>query len=333
MRFLDSNYVRKINELGYLRQADAMPNITPNNIGMPAGILSQVSVEVAETILAYRSGDEALGGRRKLLDWEQQDYYLPLVEKTGSVEPYSDFDDSVASGLNVTFGRTGHYLFSTSYNVGEREAMQLAQGNINSDNYLISASLEALAVELNRVAFNGYVNNNGSFLVYGLLNNTFLNNYETSDKKFSDMTYLECVAFFAKAIAKLRSQTGNNIQRGSKLRVVVASNAFDALALKFTDLGVDAITALINKFKELNVEITITPAIELDNANANQDVIYFILENSQGGISDTTTLGYSEIGRMSNVVLGTTYKQQKVSAGTTGAVIYKPSYIVRYTNI
>lgn len=333
MKFLDSNYVRKINELGYLRQADAMPNITPNNIGMPAGILSQVSVEVAETILAYRSGDEALGGRRKLLDWEQQDYYLPLVEKTGSVEPYSDFDDSVASGLNVTFGRTGHYLFSTSYNVGEREAMQLAQGNINSDNYLISASLEALAVELNRVAFNGYVNNNGSFLVYGLLNNTSLNNYETSDKKFSDMTYLECVAFFAKAIAKLRSQTGNNIQRGSKLRVVVASNAFDVLALKFTNLGVDAITALINKFKELNVEITITPAIELDNANANQDVIYFILENSQGGISDTTTLGYSEIGRMSNVVLGTTYKQQKVSAGTTGAVIYKPSYIVRYTNI
>lgn len=333
MRFLDSNYVRKINELGYLRQADAMPNITPNNIGMPAGILSQVSVEVAETILAYRSGDEALGGRKKLLDWEQQDYYLPLVEKTGSVEPYSDFDDSVASGLNVTFGRTGHYLFSTSYNVGEREAMQLAQGNINSDNYLISASLEALAVELNRVAFNGYVNNNGSFLVYGLLNNTFLNNYETADKKFSAMTYQECVAFFAKAIAKLRSQTGNNIQRGSKLRVVVASNAFDALALKFTDLGVDAITALINKFKELDVEITITPAIELDNANANQDVIYFILENSQGGISDTTTLGYSEIGRMSNVVLGTTYKQQKVSAGTTGAVIYKPSYIVRYTNI
>ena len=333
MKFLDSNYVRKINELGYLRQADAMPNITPNNIGMPAGILSQVSVEVAETILAYRSGDEALGGRRKLLDWEQQDYYLPLVEKTGSVEPYSDFDDSVASGLNVTFGRTGHYLFSTSYNVGEREAMQLAQGNINSDNYLMSASLEALAVELNRVAFNGYVNNNGSFLVYGLLNNTSLNNYESSDKKFSAMTYQECVAFFAKAIAKLRSQTGNNIQRGSKLRVVVASNAFDALALKFTDLGVDAITALINKFRELDVEITITPAIELDGANATQDVIYFILENSQGGINETSTLGYSEIGRMSNVVLGTTYKQQKVSAGTTGAVIYKPSYIVRYTNI
>ena len=332
MKFLDSKRVMELNKLGYLRVADATPNFTPNNIGMPAGILSQVSVEVAETILAYRSGDEALGGRKKLLDWEQQDYYLPLVEKTGSVEAYSDYDDSLASGLNVTFGRTGHYVFSTSYNIGEREAMQLASANVG-ENYYLEASLEAIAVELNRVAFSGFVNNNNSFLVHGLLNSPSLANYENSDKKFSEMTYQECVAFFAKAIAKLREQTGNNIQRGSKLRVVIASNAFDALALKFTDLGVDAVSALIDKFEKLGVEITITPAMELNSANASQDVIYFILENSQGGLSDTTTLGYSEIGRMSNVVLGTTYKQQKVSAGTTGAVIYKPAYIVRYTNI
>ena len=331
-KFLDSKRVMKLNELGYLRQADAMPSITPNNIGMPSGILSQVSVEVAETILSYRSGDEALGGRKKILDWEQQEYFLPIVEKTGSVEPYSDYDDSIASGLNITFGRTGHYVFSTSHTIGEREAMQLSNANVG-ENYYLEASLEAIAVELNRVAFNGYVNNNQSFLVYGLLNSPSLNNYETADKKFSAMTYQECVAFFAKAIAKLRSQTGNNIQRGSKLRVVIASNAFDTLALKFTDLGVDAISAIIDKFNKLGIEITITPAIELDNANANQDVIYFILENSQGGLSETTILGYSEIGRMSNVVIGANYKQQKVSAGTTGAVIYKPAYIVRYTNI
>lgn len=331
-RFLDSKRVMELNKLGYLRIADATPNFTPNNIGMPAGILSQISVEVAETILAFRSGDEALGGRKKLLDWEQQDYYLPLVEKTGSVEPYSDYDDSVASGLNLTFGRTGHYVFSTSHTIGEREAMQLASANVG-EGYYLEASLEAIAVELNRVAFNGYVNNNQSFLVYGLLNHPSLNNYQIADKKFSAMTYQEVVAFFANAIAKLRAQTGNNIQRGSKLRVVVASNAFDTLALKFTDLGVDAISALIDKFNKLGIEITITPAVELDGANANQDVIYFILENSQGGLSETTTLGYSEIGRMSNVVIGANYKQQKVSAGTTGAVIYKPAYIVRYTNI
>ncbi len=333
MRIADSKQIKQIQDLGYLKQADAMPNITSNNIGMPGGLLSQVSVEALETILAYRSGDDALGGRKKVLDWEQQDYYMPLVEKTGSVSPYSDYDDAIASGLNVTFGRARHYVFSTSYNVGEREAMQLSQSNINAENYLLNASLEALAVELNRVAFNGYVNNNNSFLVYGLLNHPELNNYEASAKKFEAMTFAEVVAFFSQAIAKLRSQTGNNLQKGSTLRVVVASSAFDSLSLKFTDLGIDAISALIEKFEKLGINISIIPAIELEKANADQDVIYFILENSQGGINDTTALGYSEIGRLSSVVIGSTFKQQKVSAGTTGALMYKPAYIVRYTNI
>ena len=333
MRIADSKQIKQIQDLGYLKQADAMPSITSNNIGMPGGLLSQVSVEVLETILAYRSGDDALGGRKKVLDWEQQDYYMPLVEKTGSVSPYSDYDDAIASGLNVTFGKAGHYVFSTSYNVGEREAMQLSQSNINAESYLLNASLEALAVELNRVAFNGYVNNSNSFLVYGLLNHPELNNYEANTKKFEDMTFAEVVAFFSKAIAKLRSQTGNNLQKGSALRVVIASSAFDALSLKFTDLGIDAISALIEKFEKLGINISIIPAIELEKANANQDVIYFILENSQGGISDTTALGYSEIGRLSSVVIGSTFKQQKISAGTTGALMYKPAYIVRYTNI
>ena len=84
---------------------------------------------------------------------------------------------------------------------------------------------------------------------------------------------------------------------------------------------------------QLGINISIIPAIELEKANADQDVIYFILENSQGGISDTTALGYSEIGRLSSVVIGSTFKQQKISAGTTGALMYKPAYIVRYTNI
>lgn len=83
----------------------------------------------------------------------------------------------------------------------------------------------------------------------------------------------------------------------------------------------------------IGVEFKIISAIELDNANANQDVIYFILENNLGGVSDTTTLGYSEIARMGNVVVGSSYTMQKMSVGTTGAVVFKPAFVVRYTNI
>lgn len=335
-KFIDSARLKKVQGMGYLKGVyirDAIGGFSPNNINMPAGILSQVSVNVLENILQYRAGDEALGGRQKLLDFEKQEYYIPMVERLGATVPYNDYDDAVSASINLTFDRTGHYRFSSNVVLGELEEAQLSEANVNARDYVTSSAVEALMVEFNRVAFNGFVDNAGKNLVYGLLNNPALNAYENATKKFADMTWQEVVAFFAGALAKIREQSGNNIQRGSKLRAVIASNAFDKLNMKYTDIGVNALNAVVENIKALGVELTIIPAIELNLANANQDVIYFILENSMGGVADTTTLGFSEIARMGNVVTGTSYTMQKMSVGTTGAVIFKPAFIVRYTNI
>lgn len=330
---MEKSTLQALNQKGILRVADSMPTFSPNNIGMPAGILSQLSKEAVMSILAYRAGDDALGGRKKILDWEKQEYFLPMVERTGVTQIYSDYDDAVKSGLNITFGRTGHYTFSSTMVNGERQNLQIGEAGMNAEAFILEASLEAIAIELNRVAFNGYVNNNNSFLVTGLLNDPSLNSYIGANKQFNAMSFNEAITFFATALAKLREQTGNNIQKGSKIRCVIASKAFDTLWLKVNDLGVSVIDAVLDRYNKLGITFEFVSAIELDGANATQDVIYFILENSLGGVSDTTILGYSELGRMSNVVVGHNFTSQKVSAGTTGAVVYKPSYIVRYTNI
>lgn len=326
----------EVQALGFLngvKVTDAPAGFSPTNVNMPAGILSQVSVNVVENILQYRAGDEALGGRQKLLDFYQQEYYIPLVERLGSSVPYNDYDDAISAGINLTFDKTGHYRFSNNIVVGELEEAQLSAANVNARDYITSASAEALMIEFNRVAFNGYVDNAGKNLVYGLLNNPSLNNYENSTKKFSEMTWEEVITFFSNAMAKIRTQSGNNIQRGSKLRAIVSAKAFDYLRLKYTNLGVNVLTEIQRSMETIGVEFKIISAIELDNANANQDVIYFILENNLGGVSDTTTLGYSEIARMGNVVVGSSYTMQKMSVGTTGAVVFKPAFVVRYTNI
>ena len=335
-RYLDSAKLSEIQALGFfngVKVTDSPAGFSHTNVNMPAGILSQVSVNVVENILQYRSGDEALGGRQKLLDFYQQEYYIPLVERLGATIPYNDYDDAISAGINLTFDKTGHYRFSSNIVVGELEEAQLSSANVNARDYITSASVEALMVEFNRVAFNGYVDNSGKNLVFGLLNNPALNNYENSEKKFSAMSWKEVVTFFSSAVAKIREQSGNNIQRGSKLRAVVSAKAFDYLRLKYTDMGVNVLTEIQKSFETIGVEFSIISAIELDGANANQDVIYFILENNLGGVSETTTLGYSEIARMGNVVVGSSYTMQKMSVGTAGAVIFKPAFIVRYTNI
>ena len=334
--YVDSEKLAEVQAVGVfngVKMMDSQPGFSPANVNMPAGILSQVSVNVVNNILQHRAGDEALGGRQRLLEFYQQEYYVPMVERLGTTVPYNDYDDAISAGINLSFDKTGHYRFSNNVVVGELEEAQLSAANVNARDYITSASAEALMIEFNRVAFNGYVDNGGKNLVYGLLNNPSLNAYETASKKFADMSWQELVAFFGKAVSKIRTQSGNNVQRGSKLRCVVSANAIDSLIYKWTEMGVNVLVELNKAMEMLKLEFSLIPALELDKANANQDVIYFILENNLGGVSNTTTLGYSEIARMGNVVVGSSYTMQKMSVGTTGAVVFKPAFVLRYTNI
>ncbi|ELV5447898.1 hypothetical protein SHE86_001755, partial [Campylobacter jejuni] len=207
---------------------------------------------------------------------------------------------------------------------------QISEAKINYNDMLLSAVTEAMLVELNRTAFEGYLQNSGnSFLCFGLLNNPQLNNYENAPQTFEAATWQQIMAFFASAVNKLVTQTGNNVNGQSKIRVAISSVAFTILQSKYTDLGISVYEQILKTYP--NMEFI--PAIELVKANNNQDVIYFIGESMAGGIAETTKLGYSELALMSNTELSYFSYSQAMAAGTIGALVFKPSMVVRYTNI
>ena len=310
--------------------SDAMPTFTAQNIGMPAGILTALNPQAVENILALRTGDLALGKREKLLDWADEKYFTPMIERTGQTTPYSDFGMPLVSGLNANFNETGHYRFTAKYQHGNLEAAQYQKGRINYQAFLLSAVTEALAVELNNVAFNGYIKNSSlSYVCYGLLNNPELPDYEQALKTFDNMDWQEVMNFFTKAVTKLTQQTGNNINGESRIRVVISASAFNSLKSKWTNLGISA----YEKLQQLYPNMYFVSAIELDKAEQNQNVIYFIGESNAGGIADSTKLGYSELALAGNVVQIDNGYSQAISAGTCGALVFKPSFIVRYKGI
>ena len=310
--------------------SDAMPTFTAQNIGMPAGILTALNPQAVENILALRTGDLALGKREKLLDWADEKYFTPMIERTGQTTPYSDFGMPLVSGLNANFNETGHYRFTAKYQHGNLEAAQYQKGRINYQAFLLSAVTEALAVELNNVAFNGYIKNSSlSYVCYGLLNNPELPSYEEERKTFETMTWQEVMNFFTKAVTALTQKTGNNINGESRIRVVISASAFNSLKSKWTDLGISA----YEKLQGLYPNMYFVSAIELDKAESNQNVIYFIGESNAGGIADSTKLGYSELALAGNVVQTDNGYSQAISAGTCGALVFKPSFIVRYKGI
>lgn len=329
-RITDSE-LKLLNQKGFFnRYSDAQPTFTANNIGMPAGILSSLNAQIVENILNYRTGDEALGKREKLLDWKDDNYYSPIVERTGHTTPYSDYGMPLLAGMNVNFNMVGHYRFSTKFNYANLEAEQISAAKINYNDMLMSATTEAIAVELNRTAFNGYIQNSGNaFLCYGLLNNPELQNYEQASKLFSAMTWQEVMAFFAGAISKLVTQSGNNINGKSNIRCVLSATAFTTLQSKYTDLGISVYETLQKTYPNMYF----VSAIEFVKAYNNQDVIYFIGESMAGGIAETTKLGYSELALMGNVVQSDYGYSQAMSAGTCGALVFKPLFVVRYNNI
>ena len=310
--------------------SDAMPTFTAQNIGMPAGILTALNPQAVENILALRTGDLALGKREKLLDWADEKYFTPMIERTGQTTPYSDFGMPLVSGLNANFNETGHYRFTAKYQHGNLEAAQYQKGRINYQAFLLSAVTEALAVELNNVAFNGYIKNSSlSYVCYGLLNNPELPDYEQAQKNFDTMDWQDVMNFFTKAVTKLTQQTGNNINGESKIRVVISASAFNSLKSKWTNLGISA----YEKLQQLYPNMYFVSAIELDKVENNEKAIYFIGESNAGGIADSTKLGYSELALAGNVVQTDNGYSQAISAGTCGALVFKPSFIVRYKGI
>ena len=310
--------------------SDAMPTFTAQNIGMPAGILTALNPQAVENILALRTGDLALGKREKLLDWADEKYFTPMIERTGQTTPYSDFGMPLVSGLNANFNETGHYRFTAKYQHGNLEAAQYQKGRINYQAFLLSAVTEALAVELNNVAFNGYINNSSlSYVCYGLLNNPELPDYEQALKTFDAMDWQEVMNFFTKAVTKLTQKTGNNINGESRIRVVISASAFNSLKSKWTNLGISA----YEKLQQLYPNMYFVSAIELDKVENNEKAIYFIGESNAGGIADSTKLGYSELALAGNVVQTDNGYSQAISAGTCGALVFKPSFIVRYKGI
>lgn len=307
---------------------DAQPTITTNNVGLPAGLLSALNTQIVENVLAVRTAEEALGGKAKLVDWADQEYILPFVEKTGKAQPYGDYAQPLVASMNTSFNRQGHYRFSAKYLYGNLEAEQYARARMDYPSIVLSSVMEALRVEENRTAFQGFIDNtSGQFLCYGLLNNPQLPAYETVlAKDFATMTWQEVMAFFGGAVKSLTTNTGNNINGQSKIRVVISASAFADLQTKYTDLGVPVFETIQSRYKGMYF----VPAIEFDEAYQGENVIYFIGESPVGGVADTTILGYSEFAKMGNVVLGDNSLSQSVSAGTIGAVVYKPFMILRY---
>lgn len=296
------------------------------NVGMPAGILSQLTALQVEIITKKLTADLLIGSREKMLDWEKNDLIVPIIEKTGEVKEYSDFGNPPTSGVNPNFAQMGHYRFSSNVKIGSLEARQLSLGKMSAETIQMNASLEALAIEFNNVAFYGRAKPVGStYPVYGLLTNPDLSTYQQATSTMASTTFESFRTDILSLVQTAINQANGNLNLTSTFKIGIANKRYANLALINT-LGVSVAESL--KSIMPNVEFIQVP--DFDGAyTGSKDVMYAIGENNVGGVAETAKLGFSEIGLASTIEVHTNYTMQTISSGSTGAVILKPYNIAR----
>lgn len=315
---------------GLFRTEDSLPPMVSTNMGLPLGILAQLSTEIIENVLQDRTAEKVIGPKFKALDFADEEYYNPFIETLGQTSIYGDYMDNLVSDINLSFNRTGHYLFSAMFRVGEREREKLSRARINADQYKMLAVSEALAIEFNRTAFNGYMANAGNqFLVNGIINSPNLLPAISAGTTLTAMNDEQILSFFASAVGRLNEQSGNNITPNSLIRVGIPSNIFTMLSGRINQYGI----SIIDQIKRGYPNLILESSVELINVVNNQSMMIFVGESNAGGVKDTMRLGYSEIMRLSNVVINHNSVSQVVTSGTTGVIVNKPIFVARYLNV
>ena len=149
---------------------DAQPTlITTPNAGIPAMLTTTIDPKVIEVLLAPNQAAEVLGEQRKG-DWVDQTWMFTLIESTGQVESYGDYQNSGRSNVNFDFPQRQSYMFQTGIEYGDLECDRASKAKIP-----LAAQKQKAAAKLLKKFMNlSYLYGIAGLQNYGLVNDPSL---------------------------------------------------------------------------------------------------------------------------------------------------------------
>lgn len=305
---------------------DAQPQmVTATNAGIPGFLTNIVDPEVV-TIVTAPSQFAAVFGETKKGDWTTLSTTFPTVELAGSVSSYNDYSNNGTVDANGNWVPRQSFTYQTHKRYGERTVAMWGAAGIN-----YSAELDAAWAYV----FQRFQNRSYAFGISGLQNYGALNDpsliaastpatktaggvswlLATADEEFRDVLAL---------YTQLLAQMGNNINRNTPM-VLTMSPGREALLSKLSAFNVSARQMIKENFPNLTIE-TIP-----EYSTTGGELMQLWLPTYQG--QKTAYGAFTEKARAHPVVQHTSWVDQKMSAGTWGAIIRRPLAIAQMLGI
>ena len=311
---------------------DALPTLsTAANSGIPVVLTTYVDPTPIEILFAPNKAATIFGEQRKGT-WTDTSIMFQLVEHDGEVTSYGDNNNNGHIGANTNWPQRQPYLFQTMKQYGELEIARAALAKLNWVAQLDKAAVQIMDKYMNLTYFfgvNGLQN-------YGLLNDPSLSASLTpSTKAASGVKWInangqinaqanEVFADIQSLFYQLVEQTGGLVQAEDDMTLALSPGSAVALTATNT-FNVNVHDLLKKNFPKLKVETAVQYGVQ--SASNQQGIIggnfIQLIATSVEGY-ETGFCAFNEKFRSFAIIKKASSYEQKVMAGTLGAVIKEP---------
>lgn len=301
------------------------PLITAPNAGIPAWLANYIDPEFIQILTAPNRAAAILGEAKKG-DWTTLTATFPVIESTGEVSSYGDYNENGSVSDNADFPQRQSYHYQTMTQWGER---QLEMSSLAKIDYVARVNV-ASAIVLDKFQNNTYFYGVAGLQNYGLLNDPRLSaSLAPGPKAFNanasgpwitngaiTATANEIYTDIQTLFNELVLQSGGVIEMDARMTLAMAPSS--SVALTTTNIYNVNVTDMLKKnFPNLRIET----AVQYQHP-AGGNLIQLIAEAVEG--QKTGYCAFTEKLRAHGIVRDTSSFKQKKSQGTWGAVIFQP---------
>ena len=292
---------------------DAQPElVTQSNAGIPAFLSNFLDPKLIEVLVSPMMASIILGETKKG-DWTTTVATFPVVESTGEVSSYGDYNANGSADANLNFPQRQQYVYQTFSQWGERELAQAGLAKVDWASRINIASVLVLNKFQNASYFFGIANLQN----YGLLNDPSLypSIAPTAQWNLAATTAEEVYEDIRRIFVQLQNQANGTVD--NNMRMVLAMSPTTAVALNKTNqYNVNVYDQLKKNFPNLRVE----SAVEYNTTGGQ--LVQMIVEEIEG--QETATAAFGEKLRAHAMVVDSSSWKQKKSQTTYGTVIFRP---------
>ncbi|GAN63182.1 hypothetical protein AA0313_0889 [Acetobacter indonesiensis NRIC 0313] len=308
---------------------DAQPSLsTTANAGIPAFMSAWVDPALIKVAFAPMRAAELLGEVRKG-DWVTRTAIFPMLETTGQVSSYGDWNTNGQVSLNPSYPERQSYHYQVFLSWGEMELALAGQARLQ----WVASLREAAALKLNKFQNQTYFYGVKGLRLYGYLNDPRLPAAITPAIKAAGGTTWDTATPEERQddvialINQLRKQTAGLVDTETPM-VLGLSPTRMGLLTRRNSFGLSAASLLKDTYPNLRF----VQAVEYgDTAASTVQSMQVMAEHVDG--QKTAETAFTEKLRAHAVVTDASAWKQKLSQGTWGAIIYMPAGIATMSGL